>query len=39
MMPDNVKAFDQNTRDFSMERALVMLEGLRAENAGRRRAG
>ena len=39
MMPDNAKAFDQKARDFSMERALAMLEGLRAENAGRRKAG
>jgi carboxymethylenebutenolidase len=39
MMPDNVKAFDRRTRDFSMERALAMLEGLRAGETGRRKAG
>jgi carboxymethylenebutenolidase len=37
MMPE-AKAFDQKTRDFSMERALAILEGLRGE-AGRRKAG
>ena len=41
MMPDNVKAFDQKVRDFSMERALSILDGLRAGEAGqvRRKAG
>jgi carboxymethylenebutenolidase len=39
MMPDNVKAFDQKMRDFSMERALAILEGLRGGEAGRRKAG
>jgi carboxymethylenebutenolidase len=39
MMPDNVKAFDRRTRDFSMERALAMLEGLRAAGAARRKIG
>jgi carboxymethylenebutenolidase len=39
MMPDNVKAFDRRTRDFSMERALAMLEGLRATGAARRKIG
>jgi carboxymethylenebutenolidase len=39
MMPENVKAFDQKTRDFSMERALAMLEGLRSGEAERRKAG
>ena len=39
MMPDNVKAFDRRTRDFSMERALAMLEGLRAGETGRRKVG
>jgi carboxymethylenebutenolidase len=29
MMPDNAKAFDRKTRDFSMGRALAILEGLR----------
>jgi carboxymethylenebutenolidase len=38
MMPES-KAFDQKTRDFSMERALAMLEGLRSGEAGRRKAG
>jgi carboxymethylenebutenolidase len=36
MMPES-KAFDQKTRDFSMERALAILGGLRAE--ARRKAG
>jgi carboxymethylenebutenolidase len=31
MMPDNAKAFDQKTRDFSMARALAILDGLRGE--------
>ena len=39
MMPDNAKAFDRKTREFSMERALAMLEGLRAGRTGRRKAG
>ena len=39
MMPDNVKAFDRKTRDFSMARALAILEGLRGGEAGRRKAG
>ncbi len=39
MMPDNVKAFDQKTRDFSMERALAVLGGLREAGAARRKAG
>jgi carboxymethylenebutenolidase len=39
MMPDNVKAFDRKTRDFSMERSLAILEGLRVGNAGRRNTG
>lgn len=38
MMPEAVKAFDRKTRDFSMERALAILEGLRAEQP-RRKAG
>jgi len=40
MMPES-KAFDQKTRDFSMERALAMLEGLRDTGTGeaRRKAG
>jgi carboxymethylenebutenolidase len=36
MMPEAVKAFDRKTRDFSMERALAILEGLRAEQPGRK---
>jgi carboxymethylenebutenolidase len=41
MMPENVKAFDRKTRDFSMARALAILEGLRGAAAGqvRRKAG
>jgi len=41
MMPDNVKAFHRKTRDFSMARALAILEGLRAGEAAqvRRKAG
>ena len=39
MMPDNVKAFHQKTRDFSMARALAILDGLRGGEAGRRKAG
>ncbi len=39
MMPDNVKAFDRKTRDFSMGRALAILEGLRAGKTGQRKAG
>jgi carboxymethylenebutenolidase len=30
MMPDSVQAYDQAARDFSMQRALSILEGLRA---------
>lgn len=30
MMPDSVKAYDKTSRDFSMQRALAILEGLRA---------
>ena len=30
MMPDSVKAYDKASRDFSMQRALAILEGLRA---------
>ena len=39
MMTENVKAFDRKTRDFSMERALAMLERLRSGEAERRKAG
>jgi hypothetical protein len=38
-MPDNDKAFDRKTREFSMERALAILEELRAAKTGRRRVG
>jgi carboxymethylenebutenolidase len=31
MMRDNPDAFDEKTRDFSMKRALAILEGLRTE--------
>ena len=37
MMPENVKAFDRKTRDFSLDRALEIIEGLRAAEAGRKR--
>jgi carboxymethylenebutenolidase len=39
MMPEAVKAFDQKTRDFSMERALAALAGLREAGAAQRKAG
>ena len=39
MMPDNVKAFDRKTRDFSMGRALAILEGLRVGKTGQRKVG
>ena len=40
MMPDNAKAFDRKTREFSMARALAILEGLRGGKAGQlRKAG
>jgi len=38
MMPES-KAFDRKTRDFSMERSLAILEGLRSGEAGHRKAG
>jgi carboxymethylenebutenolidase len=38
MMPES-KAFDQKTRDFSMERALATLDALRETGAARRKAG
>jgi carboxymethylenebutenolidase len=38
MMPES-KAFDRKTRDFSMELALAILEGLREAGAARRRTG
>jgi carboxymethylenebutenolidase len=30
MMPDSVKAYHKESREFSMQRALSILEGLRA---------
>jgi carboxymethylenebutenolidase len=38
MMPES-KAFDRKTRDFSMERTLAILEGLREAGAAMRKAG
>lgn len=38
MMESNPKAFDRKTRDFSMERALAILAGLRGEGERLRRA-
>ena len=35
MMPDRTKAYDANTRAFSMERALSILDGLRTAGARR----
>ena len=37
MMPENVKAFDRKTRNFSMARSLEVIEGLRSAEAGRKR--
>ena len=39
MMPGNAKAFDRPTREFSMARALEILDGLRGEDRSRRRTG
>jgi len=39
MMPDNEKAFHRETRAFSMERALAILEGLRVGKTSQRKAG
>jgi len=39
MMRENPKAFDQKTRDFSMERALAILNGLRGGGERMRKAG
>jgi len=39
MMRENPKAFDQKTRDFSMERALAILNGLRGGGERIRKAG
>jgi carboxymethylenebutenolidase len=38
MMPES-KAFDRKTRDFSMQRALAILEGLRTGEGARRKTG
>lgn len=35
MMPENTKAFDRKPRDFSMARALAILDGLRGGEARR----
>jgi carboxymethylenebutenolidase len=39
MMPGNPKAFDAKTREFSMQRALGILDGLRGEGEPMRKAG
>jgi carboxymethylenebutenolidase len=39
MMPGNPKAFDAKTREFSLERALAILNGLRGEGERLRKAG
>jgi carboxymethylenebutenolidase len=36
MMPENAQAFDRKTRDFSMQRSLAILEGLRTARAERK---
>jgi carboxymethylenebutenolidase len=36
MMPENVQAFDRKTRDFSMQRSLAILEGLRTAHVERK---
>jgi hypothetical protein len=36
MMPWNVKAFSQPTRDFSMARALAILDALRGAAAAQK---
>jgi hypothetical protein len=38
-MPGNPKAFDAKTREFSMRRALGILDGLRGEGEPMRKAG
>jgi len=38
MMPES-KAFDGKTREFSMQRSLAILDGLRTGEAGRRKTG
>ena len=39
MMPGGAKAFDRKAREFSMGRALAILDGLRAERPALRKAG
>ena len=39
MMRENPKAFDQKTRDFSMERTFAILDGLRGGGERMRKAG
>jgi carboxymethylenebutenolidase len=39
MMPGNAKAFDPPSREFSMVRALSILNGLRGEERPLRKAG
>jgi carboxymethylenebutenolidase len=38
MMPGSPKAFDQKTRNFSMDRALAILNGLHGGGAALRKA-
>jgi carboxymethylenebutenolidase len=38
MMPGSPKAFDQKTREFSMKRAVAILDGLRGGGAAMRKA-
>jgi hypothetical protein len=37
MMRDNAKAYHQTTYEFSMSRALAILDGLRGESHGQAR--
>ena len=37
-MPGSPKAFDQKTREFSMKRAVAILDGLRGGGAAMRKA-
>ena len=38
MMPGSPKAFDRKTREFSMKRAVAILDGLRGGGAAMRKA-
>jgi hypothetical protein len=38
MMPMSTKAYDPKTREFSMKRALAILDGLRGGGAAMRKA-